>query len=480
MLLDAEQLEERWFKVFDVCICGAGPAGITLARQLASKGRQVGLFEAGGLDLSHESQELYEGEIVGLPYFPLDSARVRCLGGASNHWEGYSRALDARDFEPSSYNPGNEWPLRKSDLANYASDTNSILELPREGLATYVLDGDERALTEYAYRKRPTRFGERYRLELEKSDLITVCLNANLLDIELDAGLGSVSFATFRSYGRRASFSARARYFVLCLGGIENARLLLNATRQMTPGIGNQHDLVGRFFSEHPNVVVGDAIMSTQPTRRFYIAPTRLLSECKCLSFQMDVVPKERRPGTGGYVDAAVCSTSLTQRVAEALLGRAPVCFDAQVEVTSAQAPNWHSRVMLSDKRDRFGMRQVALDWQLTELDQHTLKVAALEIGRVMAEQNVGRMQLAPWLRDSVPNIAAGALDGSFHHMCTTRMSDDPKLGVVDRNCRVHGIENLFIGGSSVFSSSGLSNPTYTIIQLALRLGDHLHTRLGS
>jgi choline dehydrogenase-like flavoprotein len=152
-------------------------------------------------------------------------------------------------------------------------------------------------------------------------------------------------------------------------------------------------------------------------------------------------------------------------------------CFDADIELQMAQDVNENSRVILSNKTDKFGLQQIALDWRLTELDGHTMRVAALAMGRRMARDNIGRMQLFPWLLES-PTLLPPKFKGGCHHMCTTRMSDDPKRGVVDSNCRVFGLENLYIGGSSVFTNSGLSNPTYTIVQLALRLGDHLNGRL--
>jgi choline dehydrogenase-like flavoprotein len=87
-------------------------------------------------------------------------------------------------------------------------------------------------------------------------------------------------------------------------------------------------------------------------------------------------------------------------------------------------------------------------------------------------------MRLAPYLNADLDTIADYCL-GQSHQMGTTRMSDNPATGVVDRNCRVHAVENLYIGGSSVFASVGVSNPTYTIVKLALRLGDHLDAVLG-
>jgi choline dehydrogenase-like flavoprotein len=129
--------------------------------------------------------------------------------------------------------------------------------------------------------------------------------------------------------------------------------------------------------------------------------------------------------------------------------------------------------VRLIDERDRFGLRRAALDWRLSEIDLRTLRIAAQTVAEHLAARDRGRMQIVEWLRTGRAPTAA-ELWGGNHHMGTTRMSDDPKRGVVDRNCRVHSLGNLYCGGSSVFATSGHANPTYTIVQLALRLGDHI------
>ena len=112
MIEDAEQRsDDRFAKTYDVCIIGSGPAGVTLARRLGAKGLSVGLFEGGGLDLTTDSQELYEGTETGQPYYPLDATRLRYFGGSSNHWGGWTHKLDPYDFAPNPDNPLSGWPI---------------------------------------------------------------------------------------------------------------------------------------------------------------------------------------------------------------------------------------------------------------------------------------------------------------------------------------------------------------------------------
>lgn len=484
MLLDAEKREEGWFRdtVFDVAVCGAGPAGITLALALARKGRRVALLEAGGLDYSDESQECYRGDSVGLHYYLLENARLRFLGGTSNHWTGYSRPLDSRDFAPMAHHPASGWPIGRSDLDPYRSETDSILELPdHQTFPLEVVGASSPFHHVSSYRLSATRFGETYRSELERSEGLSLCLNANLVDILLTEDLRAVAGLQFRSYARPEPFAVRAKQYVLCLGGLENPRALLNADRQIPGGIGNAHDLVGRYFCEHLECGLGSVLLETPIAEsKFYWSDDRVMDEKKCLAFQIELMPvPQQESALRRGVDSALCLTGFSQRLGAAIFSTAPVCFDARADVYCQQANNPDSRVYLSQEKDRFGLRRLTLDWRLSELDFHTMRVAAMECAAYLAEEGIGRMRLAAWLQAPAGEAPFPEdFRGAYHHMGTTRMSDDPKTGVVDRHGRVHGVDNLYMGGSSVFPTTGLSNPTYTIVQLALRLGDHLDARL--
>jgi choline dehydrogenase-like flavoprotein len=151
------------------------------------------------------------------------------------------------------------------------------------------------------------------------------------------------------------------------------------------------------------------------------------------------------------------------------------------LRIASEQALDPNSRIELTDKTDRFDLRRVALKWQLSPIDRRTLEIAATEWAAFMARQRLGRVRLVEWVTNRdlpLPSVGQDEVVGN-HHMCTTRMSTNPKEGVVDRTCRIHGTENLYLAGSSVFATAGASNPTYTIVQLALRLADHLNERLS-
>jgi choline dehydrogenase-like flavoprotein len=128
---------------------------------------------------------------------------------------------------------------------------------------------------------------------------------------------------------------------------------------------------------------------------------------------------------------------------------------------------------MLGDQRDALGLRRIRLDWRLAEADRRSLIAHVRNLATEFGALGIGRMRVDIGDPESWPAVVSG---GS-HHMGTTRMHDDPRQGVVDRDCRVHGLANLYVAGGSVFPTGGAANPTLTIVALTLRLADHLKAR---
>lgn len=513
MLVDARTAgadeRERLGRRFDVCVAGTGPAGMTVARMLAARGLDVALMEAGDLEITPESQEFYVGETAGTPYFGLDVARLRCLGGSSEHWHGRARALDAFDFGPLRAR-SLDWPIHKEDLDPYEPQVTEILDLtpfepepaPGEDPVSALSAGVLRTVN--WRRSPPTRFASKYLDEVTASPRIVLCVNAALVDLRLDEGrlgdgVGQVVGAVFRSdVPGDAGFTVEADAYCLCMGGLENPRILLNAASQVPGGIGNGNDLVGRYFAEHPAVRSARVILKERPDREKYsFAPTLdFIEREELLSFHMMLEARrsEQQPLGRALVMGAQCFDGFTERLTREALGHWPKCRAGGIdEFLVRYEPDGHdwgwvmfdleqhldpeSRVTLLEERDAVGLRRIRVDWRLNDRDYATMKRGIGLLGQYLAENDIGRLKVADWLLEESPVIPEPSRDfgnGSCHHMCTTRMSDDPKTGVVDRNCRVHGTSNLYMGGSSVFATPGFVNPTYTVVQLALRLADHL------
>lgn len=509
MLADAATAERAAFdRPFDVCVVGAGPAGITLARTLAARGLDVALMEAGELEYSDRSQEFYSGELVGLPQPPCEESRLRCFGGTSGHWEGKCRSFEAEDLAARPWMPLSGWPIGLADLAPYAPEAAAILDLDAcENPPDVALPHPSAEFRHVVWRMSPpTRFGEKYRDEVIASPRITLGIRATLVDLRLSDDLGTVSTGVFRAWGGlEPSFTVSARAFALCMGGLENARALLNCTSQVESGIGNGRDLVGRYFCDRPAVATGNLLLvEPQGHEPQYYAPTpEFAAEHGLARCALSIEPRGVRPPASFLsliTNASSCISPAVARMVESLRGRRQACYFGGIEefsirsdpegnpvavvgISLEQRLNPDSRVRLCTSTDSFGLRRVELDWQLTGDDYRTMREATLAFGGLVAEQGIGRLKVREWLADANPrlpelNTGEGMIAGR-QHMCTTRMSTSPATGVVDTDCRVHGLTNLYLGGSSVFATPGFPKPTFTIVQLALRLGDHISAGLA-
>ncbi|TVP45077.1 MAG: GMC family oxidoreductase [Gemmatimonadales bacterium] len=522
MISDARSLAPDSIIRADLCLVGAGAVGITIARELADSGLRVCLLESGGLEPDADIQALNQGTSVGFPYYDLDVARLRYFGGTTNHWSGACRPLDPIDFEPRAWVPYSGWPFGKDHLDPWYARAQTLCQLgayeyepdywERPGALRFSFPGD-RVVTAMYQISPPTRFGEVYRKDIETAEGIECLLHANVLGLEADPSGRTISRARVASSPGR-DFQVQARHFILAAGAIENARVLL-ASHPESPqgGLGNEHDLVGRFFMEHLSVT-GGFLLPSDPslsrgiydhrtlegiTVRAFLALSRealqqegLLNARAFLGWEtdqnalaaasvgvqgadamMDAALHRRRPGSLGQsvrdvireFDAVTIHTY--QRLFRANAPGRAFSLVNHIE----QAPDPTSRVMLSTDRDAFGTPKVLLDWRFGELERRTLRrtneIIAQEVGRA----RLGRVRLIP---DEEPARFPPGVRGAWHQMGTTRMHPDPRQGVVDANGKVHGLENLFVAGGSVFPTSGYTNPTLTIVALALRLADHM------
>ena len=332
-------------------------------------------------------------------------------------------------------------------------------------------------------------------------------LHANVTNIDTDKTGSTVTGLHVAALNGKKT-RIKARRYVLACGGMENARLLLVSNRVQPKGLGNRHDLVGRFFMDHPIARCGtvemadvDHLLDTYANRFFEGTRYR-----PGLAIGEEVQRQEKVLNAAATFETEEDTPSAITAGKELFLalkeGRIPedsgekirrVISDlddatsyllcrvrAKAKCTTTvphlrtrleQAPNPDSRLTLSQERDALGVPRLRLDWRLTELERRTVRALAMTIGSEFGRLKIGRVKLSNWLLEDVPPEWIG---GSFHHMGTTRMADNPKLGVVNRDCRVHGIANLYVAGSSIFPTSGFVNPTLTIVALALRLADHL------
>jgi choline dehydrogenase-like flavoprotein len=527
MFLDARTIDDAAKLDADLCVIGGGAAGLTIAQSLRDSGIRVMVVESGDVEPDHETQELAAGTNSGRPYFDLDATRLRFLGGTTNHWGGRCVPLTPEDLSVRDWIPHSGWPIGFDEMETYCALAHEVIGLGPYRYDAAFLAGQigEKLLGFHGdvvrtvmTRTNALRFGEAFRDDLGASANVTVLLNANVLTLEADASGRNVARAQVATLGGKR-MSIRARMFVAACGGIENPRLLLLSQRAGGHPFGNDHDKVGRFFMEHmlfSNALLvlpagaadhgiygatidhdGAGLQATLAFHPEFLARERLpnlyfeLEEQRGYGFSegVEAVSEIVRsmaalqwPGNLGGRAAAIAGDLdvLVDGATERLLGRRifndrpPLAF--RLRSLSEQVPNPDSRVTLGTTLDRFGLPTVDLAWRTTGQDIEALRRSFELVAREAGRAGIGRVRLDPEEEGEVP---MPSMRGGHHHMGTTRMSDDPRLGVVDGNGRVHGMGNLYMAGSSVFPTGGYGNPTLTIVALALRLAEHLRKEMA-
>jgi choline dehydrogenase-like flavoprotein len=489
LLVDARSIPQDSTVETDVCIIGAGAAGITLALECAGRPFRVCLLESGGLEPDAATQALSRGRVFGRAYYRLETARDRRFGGSTNSWQGICRPLEPGDFEARDWVPHSGWPFGAEMLRPYYERAQERCRLEdfdydaeRWASAERPLLGFEGDVVESrAFQIAPIRFGEIYRKDVTKAQNVDTYLFANVVELEASESGRIVERARVACLtGNR--FSVHARHFVLATGGIENARLLLVSNRVQRAGLGNAHDLVGRFFMEHPHVISAALLASSAriPLDFYRARPVSRAEVAGFLTLSEGTRRRERMLSFGCFPpqDAELPEFEVSlARVIREMDGRPGAAAQRAVlwMGVGEQAPNPESRVRLTDERDALDMPRVQLEWRLGALDKHSLRRGHAILAREFGRAGLGRLQLLLGEDDHrwPPELSAGR-----HHMGTTRMHADPRRGVVDARGRVHGLGNLYVAGSSVFPTSGSAPPTLTLVALAMRLADDLKERL--
>ena len=514
-----ELLAEASLTGYDICIVGAGAAGIAMAQRLAKSSLKVILLVSGAPgDRSKPDpsrQALYGGTVGPFlqrvdPDFLMRS-RLHMYGGTTNHFGFWARPLDAADYLPRPGYRDASWPLRPDELAPYYAAAHRFGQfgpfnyddmdfwqrvlyarcfLPQPG------DKLQGAIMRAQYERDLHDFQVQCRRELEAAPHLTVLFNAHLLQIEADESRSYVRglrCATIVAGRAGLRFSVRARRYVLACGGIENVRLL-----QLAGGLGdNKRGHLGGGFMLHPLLTNAARVVFDQPVS----------SEVRNFFREQQIRLKPPAQPGGAYEHMARPLVNpelalqylmfnawgvLTPRHETLLteaIGNFRVILYFEDDARSAilnlnweQVPAENSRISLNHgQRDPiFGQPVAHVDWRLNDADKRSARRALqLTLGYLRArgarqEQIISELDGGADAWSFPP--ALGALETGDHHMGALRMAAAPEAGIVDANARLHRVQNLYIAGSAVFPTGGYANPTLTIVALALRLADHLRS----
>jgi choline dehydrogenase-like flavoprotein len=512
---------------YDICIIGAGPAGITLALELEATGWRVGLLEAGGLKYEAETQRLLEGDVVGQRYPPLRDTRVSALGGSTTVWAGWCRPLEPLDFEPRDWSGAGAWPFGLDHLRPYYVRAHELC-----GLAAFDYDpehwagilGSDRILVQdpsfsnEIFQVQIQDFGRRYRERLERSKNIDLVLHAPVSRIVMN-GPTCTGVEIRTLHGQ--DLTIRAHRLVLAAGGVENPRILLLSAVEPAGAPGNAGGLVGRYFADHAYVDPGILVLNRPQALEFYrpqpvssspqasavrgvlslrrqtAEDQRLMHAALFFHPRYEAHPvfatgevkawlllwnKFKRRGVPGAVwpyfrQAVRAPHRLALATARKLAVRHGPARRWRMRAAFETAFRYDNRVTLSDARDRLGRPGVRIEWRIGEGEIENMRRVVRLFDQALLRSGTGRLERG---FPDEPAAWQQAVEAGKHHMGTTRMHPDPRHGVVDQNGKVHGTSNLFVTGSSVFPSGGYANPTLTIVALAARLADHLRQVRGS
>ena len=543
MILDVSTLAETTRPETDICIVGGGVAGIILAREFIGKSVRVCVLESGGGKRQPSPDNTPAGvDDRRLPYSAQKVPNARRFGGSAHFWDvpigGHRlgarlRPLDPIDFEKRDWVPYSGWPFRKSDLnpfydraqaicrvepASFAIDDWEDIQTPR-----LPLPEDNVQTIIYKFIARDT-VAKEYTEAVSRADNITTFLRANVLEIETNASADRVERIHVATLdGKRITVTAKL--FILACGGMEIPRLLLVSNRTSPKGVGNEYDLVGRFFMEHlhfwqgvfvpakpaalkatalynnVHIVKGVAVIGKLALAESVLRRERLLNQNVQLVPQRMPDPFKSRETSRAGVESfkTLCSAVLrgeklsddrqhfrnisvslpqiaiagARKVRNRLFGGSEILtyyFANMME----QVPNPESRVILSPDRDFFGQPSAQLNWQVARQDFRSAVRSQDIIGCALEKAGLGH-----FYRETCEDQMPAVVEGGYHYMGTTRMHTDPGQGVVNADCRLHNVQNLFIAGPSVFPTGGYANPVLTIVALTIRLADHLKALLA-
>ncbi|MBF6171779.1 GMC oxidoreductase [Nocardia blacklockiae] len=510
----------------DICVVGAGPAGLTLAAELAGSPWRVLILESGGRTRDPDADRLNDIENIGAPQAqPHRDARNRVLGGSSDTWSGRCGYLDKIDFDCRPWVPESGWPIDAEQVRpyldraaghigiGYGSGFNDESFWALAGRPRPADGADAELLRPYFWQisKDPRdpfdakRFGAH--VEATRAPNARVVVNATVTHLDTDAG-GTRVTALEVTGGDLRRRTVRAGRVVLAAGGIENARLLLASRRVVPHGVGNRDDLVGRYLMDHRCGAVGsfDIAASAAVRDRFgkYVVRSpqgnhtflhglalseRIQREEELLhcALWIQEVPAADDPwdavkrllrGRADRHDARLVlgsTTLLAAGLRRRLVHRTGLphrLAGVELRCMVEQQPDPASRITLADHVDRLGMPVARVDWKINAVEDATVRRAAELAAAEIARLGYPAPRLFDWTRTG--SAAELPLTDWAHPTGTTRMAADSRHGVVDPDCRVHGVENLYVAGSSVFPANGHVNPTLMILALAVRLADEL------
>jgi hypothetical protein len=459
-------------KNIPVIIFGSGPAGITTALELEKNKIQTLIIEAGDENYSDDSQDFYKGKITGDELTDISISRLRQLGGTSGHWGGWSKPMENYSFD--------SWPIKAKDLEGYTDRTCKILGIKNQFNKSKLNNYFNQIQFQYSN----VRFAKKYKKHIKNSKYIHLVLNTQLSHFEGENKVVTNAVCISRNLTKKI----QSKYFILSCGGIENSRILLWA-REQNKKLFHKNLPIGQYWMNHPWIVAGIGLVIKRELKKklnnnfidydgplHFAAKKELLNDKKILSAAIYMNAKEDTKLVKEIVKDVLCvAPEYGKKIARMIFNKDLKC--GNIFMNLEEPPNENNKITLDKKeKDLFEIPRVNLFYKQSNVSKITAKIFLEEFADLCRKEDFGRIAL----KKNVDEMQEFETLDNHHHLGGTRIGDNPNTSVVDKNLKVHFIKNLFVSGSSIFFTGGYTNPTYTIVQLSLRLADELYSKLNT
>ena len=497
---DLSDLDEKLIDC-DICIIGSGPAGLAVASKLIDKDIKFVILESGDVDPTKQHQELNKGFSRGKRKLDLANSRLRCFGGAGRLWAGVCRPFDPSEFMALDSKIGG-WPINYSDLEKYYKEAADILGLNYEkffnedwmeeaelasrfqsfGRSDGILRGVNYQQSSFKNRDLTNR----YKNTLFESKNCIVITNATVVDM-IQSKKNLVEKILIKSIsGKIVPLSAKT--FVLCAGAIENPRILLDSSLNQKI---IENKFLGSCFMSHPafrgagSLILNDNLINPKMKNKKlkgnfgFEMNLKEREKNNVLRHNISIKPSLKSSAEDKDLDKySIIKDNISKlsifanRVKRKIFGGQIKAKKWNLDIGIEQEPRLENYLKLASSKDILGKRQVEIFWDsVSDTEMKTVLEAVKAVGRDSMLKDVGITKVS----DDLINKEIFSQDDAInHHIGTTRMADSPEFGIVDSNLKCFTLNNLFISGSSVFPTSSIVNPTFSIVALSLRLGEHI------
>ena len=467
-----QDLKNINLKNIPVIIFGSGPAGITTALELEKNKIQTLIIEAGDENYSEDSQDFYKGKVTGDELTDISISRLRQLGGTSGHWGGWSKPMENYSFD--------SWPIKAKDLEGYTDRTCKILGIKNQFNKSKLNNYFNQIQFQYSN----VRFAEKYKKHIKNSKYIHLVLNTQLSHFEGENKVVTNAVCISQNLTKKI----KSKYFILSCGGIENSRILLWA-REQNKKLFHKNLPIGQYWMNHPWIIAGIGLISKRELKKklnnnfidhdgplHFAAKKELLNDKKILSAAIYMSAKEDTKFYKEIIKDILCvAPEYGKKIARTVFKKDLKC--GNIFMNLEEPPDQNNKITLDHSaKDIFGIPRVNLYYKKSKETLFTAKVFLEEFGNFCRNADIGRIAL----KKNIYNLQGFETIDNHHHLGGTRIGNDTRTSVVDKNLKIHNVNNLYINGSSNFVTGGYTNPTFTIVQMALKLTDHIIKEMHS